>query len=277
MNIITVGLDGKGKVAFQSHAHTDHFAQGRIIYATLPTIHLSHLRNSRFYSPVEFGKRFYIGDYKAKLYPSGHILGSAGIKIWFEEGTLYYTGDIKLERLRTPERTKIPRADFLIIEATFGVPKFRFPKPKIVEKEIIGIVEEKLDKGETPMFMANPFGKAQELIRILNIHGYEVRVDRIIGKVSRVYRKFGARLKISEDGEVVVSSRQGIQVSGFSRIKLSNHADFWELIEIVERVKPEKVFTVYGHAEQFAKILRGLGYKAEVYKGPMLRLDGEGL
>jgi putative mRNA 3-end processing factor len=33
-------------------------------------------------------------------------------------------------------------------------------------------------------------------------------------------------------------------------------------MRIVEIVNPEKIFTVYGFAEEFARILRGLGYDA---------------
>ncbi|AEC52283.1 mRNA 3'-end processing factor [Pyrococcus sp. NA2] len=262
MRISAIGLDGSGIVSFQSHAHTDHFASGRIIYATKPTIYLSHLRNSKLYSEVKFGKKFYIGEFKAKLYPSGHMLGSSGIKIWIDIGTIYYTGDVKFEKLRTAEEIKIPKSDFLVIEATFGIPRFRFPKPREAEKIILGIVEDALDKGKTPVFSANPYGKAQELIKILNVHGYSAKIDGEISKVSKIYSKFGIKLKVDDDGEIVVSKKHGIKVSGFGNVKLSNHADFWELLEIVEKVNPEKVFTVYGYSEQFARILRAFGYDA---------------
>lgn len=78
---------------------------------------------------MEFAKTFYIGDFKAKLYPAGHMLGSAGIKLWLENGTLFYTGDTKWFKLRTAEKSRFPKADVLIIEATFGVPSFTFPSP----------------------------------------------------------------------------------------------------------------------------------------------------
>ncbi|AFK22341.1 MBL fold metallo-hydrolase [Pyrococcus sp. ST04] len=275
MLIGSIALDWKGNVAFQSHAHTDHFASAKIIFSTKETAYFSHLRNSKFYKIVKLGKRFYIGDYKAKLYPSGHILGASGIKIWLDEGTLYYTGDIKLEKLRTAKKAKVPRADFLIIEATFGVPMYSFPSPKHVEKIIIGEVEKSLDRGETPVFMANPYGKAQEVISILNAHGYAPKVDNAIKKVSRIYSKFGVKLKIDEESNVIVSSSRGIKVSGFGSIKLSNHADFWELVEIVERVNPETVFTIFGYSRAFAKLLRGLGYEAfPIKKGEDLRKSG---
>jgi len=274
MLIGKVGLDSSAKFAFQSHAHTDHFVSGEVIFATRATKYLSHLRKGGFYREVEFGKTFYLGDYKARLYPAGHMLGSAGIKLWLENGTLFYTGDTKWFKLRTAEKSRFSRADFLIIEATFGVPSFMFPSPREAEKKLVAFVEEALDRGKRPTLYVNQTGKAQEVMKILDVHGITVRPSREIRKVSRVYEKFGIRFNnISPDGDVIIRSYRSprsensvspweLTVSGFGGLKLSNHADFWELLRIVETVNPEKIFTVYGFAVEFARILRGIGYGA---------------
>ena len=269
-----VGLDSSAKVAFQSHAHTDHFVSGEVIFATKATKYLSHLRKGGFYREIDFGKTFYLRDFKAKLYPAGHMLGSAGIKLWLDSGTLFYTGDTKWYKLRTAEKSRFPRADFLVIEATFGVPSFTFPSPREAEKKLIAFVEEALENGKRPTLYVNQTGKAQEIMKILDIHGYTVKASREMLKVARVYSKFGIKFwNVTEDGDVVLRSYRSprvenslspweLTVSGFGRLKLSNHADFWELMRIVERVKPEKIFTVYGFAEEFARILRGTGFDA---------------
>ncbi|AFL95767.1 hypothetical protein CL1_1570 [Thermococcus cleftensis] len=275
MIIGNVGLDSSARFAFQSHAHTDHFVSGEAIFATKATKFLSHLRKGGFYREIEFGKTFYLDEFRAKLYPAGHMLGSAGIKLWLENGTLFYTGDTKWFKLRTAERSRFPRADFLVMEATFGVPSFTFPAPREAEKKLIAFVEEALDRGKRPVLYVNQTGKAQEVMKILEAHGYTVKTSREILKVARVYSKFGVTFgNIDPDGEVVLRSYRSprvknslspweLTVSGFGRLKLSNHADFWELMRIVEKVNPERVFTVYGFAREFARILRGLGYTAE--------------
>ena len=269
-----VGLDSSSRIAFQSHAHTDHFVSGEIIFATRATKYLSHLRKGGFYREVEFGKTFYIGDYKARLYPAGHMLGSAGIKLWLENGTLFYTGDTKWFKLRTAEKSRFPRADFLVIEATFGVPSFTFPTPREAEKKLVAFVEEALDRGKRPVLYVNQTGKAQEVMKILDVHGYTVKPSAEMVKVARIYTKFGIGFgNIASEGDVVLRSYRSpvvknslspwkLTVSGFGGLKLSNHADFWELMRIIEKVKPEKVFTVYGFADEFARILRGLRYEA---------------
>ncbi|ASJ09652.1 mRNA 3'-end processing factor [Thermococcus siculi] len=285
MIIRNVGLDSSAKLAFQSHAHTDHFVSGEVIFATKATKYLSHLRKGGFYREIPFGKTFYIGDFKAKLYPAGHMLGSAGIKLWLQNGTLFYTGDTKWYKLRTAEKSRFPRADVLIIEATFGVPSFTFPSPREAEKKLVSFVEEALDRGKRPTLYVNQMGKAQEVMKILDVHGITVRPSGEMLKVARVYSKFGVEFgNIEKDGEVVLRSYRSprvenslspweLTVSGFGRLKLSNHADFWELMRIVERVTPEKIFTVYGFSEEFARILRGLDYNATAIKqGAQLEL-----
>ena len=274
MIIRGIGLDSSARIAFQSHAHADHFVSGDVIFSTKATKFLSHLKKSGFYKVIPFGKTFYLGDYKAKLYPAGHMLGSAQIYIELDGFSLLYTGDVKWFKLRTAEKSRFRKADVLIIEATFGIPMYNFPSPKEAEKKLIAFVENVLDKGETPKLYANQIGKAQELLKILDVHGYTVKASRNIVKVAKIYEKFGIKFKnIDKDGEVLLVGFKGakpknllssheLYVSGFGNLKLSNHADFWELIKIVEKVKPEKVYTVYGYAKEFAKILKGLGYDA---------------
>ncbi|NJE13206.1 MBL fold metallo-hydrolase [Thermococcus sp. LS2] len=274
MIIEGIGLDSSAKVAFQSHAHTDHFVSGNIIFSTKATKFLSHLKKGGFYKVVPFRKKFYIGDYKAKLYPAGHMLGSAQIYIEFDEFSLLYTGDVKWFKLRTAEKSRFRKADVLVIEATFGVPMYNFPSPKEAEKKLIAFVESTLDRGKTPTLYANQIGKAQEILKILDVHGYTVKTSRNIIKVAKIYEKFGIKFgNIDNNGEVVLRgfrtpkprnslSPHELYVSGFGNLKLSNHADFWELMRIIEKVKPEKIYAVYGYAKEFAKILNGFGYDA---------------
>ncbi len=274
MLIGKVGLDSSARFTFQSHAHTDHFVSGKVIFATKATKFLSHLRKGGFYREIGFGKSFYLGDYKARLYPAGHMLGSAGIKLWLDTGTLFYTGDTKWFKLRTAEKSRFPRADFLVIEATFGVPSFTFPSPREAEKKLVAFVEEALDRGKRPVLYVNQTGKAQEVMKILDVHDYTVRPSEEMVKVARVYSKFGIRFRnIASNGDVVLHSYRSpkvenslspweLTVSGFGGLKLSNHADFWELMRIIERVNPEKVFTVYGFTREFARILEGMVIEA---------------
>ena len=61
---------------------------------------------------------------------------------------------------------------------------------------------------------------------------------------------------------------------------LSDHADYGELIEMVERVKPKEVRTVHGFSKEFAMDLQERGYRAWALAGETqmvlpLGFDGE--
>jgi Cft2 family RNA processing exonuclease len=56
---------------------------------------------------------------------------------------------------------------------------------------------------------------------------------------------------------------------GDADLPFSDHADFNELVEYVEKVKPQQVYTVNGFPE-LAAHLRSLGY-------PAVHLDGQGV
>jgi Cft2 family RNA processing exonuclease len=46
-------------------------------------------------------------------------------------------------------------------------------------------------------------------------------------------------------------------------LPLSDHADFDELLELIERVQPKKIYSHHGYRE-FADFLRGKGFDAEL-------------
>jgi DNA ligase-1 len=48
---------------------------------------------------------------------------------------------------------------------------------------------------------------------------------------------------------------------------LSDHADYGELIEMVERVRPKEVRTVHGFSKEFAMDLQERGYRAWALEG----------
>jgi Cft2 family RNA processing exonuclease len=58
-------------------------------------------------------------------------------------------------------------------------------------------------------------------------------------------------------------------------LPLSDHADFDELLELIERVRPRKIYTHHGYRE-FAETLRGKGLDATCAKtDAQLTLFGE--
>jgi Cft2 family RNA processing exonuclease len=59
-----------------------------------------------------------------------------------------------------------------------------------------------------------------------------------------------------------LDSRAKYQFRCDAAFSLSDHADYDELLECVERVQPKRVFTVHGFVEEFAADLRRRGVEA---------------
>lgn len=108
-----------------------------------------------------------------RFYQSGHILGSAGIHIAWEDPqdgpkALFYTGDIgRVEDkiLRSPE--PFPAADYLITESTYG-DRLHIPTPDL-EENLLHIVRETcLERKGKVIIPAFAVDRTQELVYALD-------------------------------------------------------------------------------------------------------------
>jgi Cft2 family RNA processing exonuclease len=293
---------------FVSHAHADHIARHELAFATPATACLyrhrlgpqHRVREMQYRAPLEFG------GLRLTALPAGHCLGSA--MLYAENGhtSLLYTGDFKLGSSATAEPVELPQADILIMECTFGRPRYRLPPRDEVIEWLLEIVRAALADGRTPVIHAYPLGKSQEVSKLLTERGVSVVQHPVIYEISRVYEQCGVDLGDCAvyngrppRGHAVVTLPRGargfrlpnlgstvsIAVTGWAAdertkyrlgvdhaLPLSDHADFDELIETARRVAPREIYCTHGPAE-FADTLRNLGFNAyPLYPPPQRRL-----
>jgi putative mRNA 3-end processing factor len=282
---------------FVSHAHTDHIARHEMALATRGTAFLYKHRLGDKHRVLEmsYGVPIEFAGLRLTALPAGHCLGSAMLLADDGQQSLLYTGDFKLDASATSEPTELPRADILIMESTFGRPHYRLPSREQVVSRLLEIVVGALADGKTPVVHAYPLGKSQEVTRLLTLNGIPVLQHRVIYEVSRVYEICGVDLGDYAmfdgqplNGHAVVtlprSAREfrlpklgrtvSIAVTGWAMdesakyrlgvdhaLPLSDHADYDQLIETVERVEPREIYCTHGPAE-FADHLRDLGFNA---------------
>jgi Cft2 family RNA processing exonuclease len=228
------------------------------------------------------------------LLSAGHMLGSA--QLLFEDlGTkLLYTGDIKLRQPAGAGPTFVPAADVLIVESTYGRPHFRFGDPDSTIEQIARWCRLALDSRVTPVLLCHALGKTEEVMLALEPYGFSFALEKRCVPCARDYAMAGRSLPdwVELDGQappgrVVIAPPAGKDevrrlgryrtalVSGwakdpeFARIfgadatfDLSDHCDFDELIEVVERSGADQVYTVHGFTQDFARSLRKRGIRA---------------
>jgi Cft2 family RNA processing exonuclease len=124
-----------------------------------------------------------------RLLPAGHILGSAQIHIETDQGSLLYTGDFKLRPSLSVEPTEWCHAETLIMETTFGLPKYAFPPTEQVLAEMVAFCRSALADGAVPVLMGYSLGKAQEILCGLAQAGLEALLHSAVFKMTEIYRE----------------------------------------------------------------------------------------
>ncbi len=110
-------------------------------------------------------------DIRLTLYNAGHILGSSIVHIHVAEGlyNIVIASDIKYSDTRLLDRavTSFPRVETLIIEATYGSPRDKFPPREVAESELINIIKRVIERRGKVLIPVLAVGRAQEIMLIL--------------------------------------------------------------------------------------------------------------
>ncbi len=292
-------LDARKKTDFSfiSHAHIDHIKRHNEILATEETKALYEHRLGKIKAiTLDYHIPKKIKGVKVELFPSGHILGSAQILLNLAGTKIVYTGDFKLRKSLTAKRGEVKKCDILIMESTFGLPRYIFPPVEEIYKKIINFVEKALNQKKVPVILAYSLGKSQEAIKLLGDKGFKLSLHGAIYNLAKIYEEFGVKFKNYEKYEsenlkdkVLITpphTRKFKMVQELPHKKiafltgwgidegakysygvdevfpLSDHADFKELLEYAKESNPQKIYVVHGFKE-FVEHLKKLGFDAE--------------
>lgn len=296
----------KAEVSFVSHAHTDHIARHARAIGTRETLTLMQHRVGTVEEAValDYGERFTFDELSLELFPAGHVLGAAQVRVTRPDGhRIVYTGDFSPGVFLTAKRAETPACDTLVIESTFGHPKYRFPPREQTYDEVAEWCRRHLARGVRPILLAYSLGKSQESIQQLVSRGLTVTTHEAIFRVSALYGSLGVPIEARcfdgtfRDGEVGVfppfakyrprdigpmttavltgwalepwgARRAGADVA----FPVSDHADFPSLIEFAKHTGAREVVTLFGFAEELAAGLRKEGVFARAVS-ERLQLD----
>ena len=284
--------------AFVSHTHSDHIARHDEIVVSERTARLMQARlpGKRREHVLNFGEKKTIRGLDVTLIPAGHIFGSAQFFLETDSGSVLYTGDFKLRPGRSAEPAEWRHAETLIMETTFGLPRYRFPPTEEVIAQIVAFCRDALESGAVPVLLGYSLGKAQEILCALAGAGLKPMLHGTVHRMTRIYEQFGQSFcdyerynanqvagkvlicppsvnrsrmleKIPEK-RVAMISGWAVEPSAIYRYQvdaafpLSDHADYTDLVRYVELVKPQRVLTLHGFAAEFARDLRERGIEA---------------
>jgi len=285
-------------LAFVSHAHSDHIAPHEEIIVSERTARLMQARlpGERHEHVVPFSVPHKVRGLDLMLLPAGHIFGSAQFFLETDAASLLYTGDFKLRPGLSAEATEWRQADTLIMETTYGLPRYRLPPAEQVISQILAFCRDALEEKVVPVLLGYSLGKAQEILCALASAGLKPMLHGSVFRMTRIYEQFGQAFCDYErydadnvEGKVLICPpsanrsrmlekilhKRVAMISGWagdanSRFRyqvdaafpLSDHADYTDLLRYVELVQPKRVLTLHGFAAEFARDLRDRGVEA---------------
>ena len=260
---------------------------------------------------LDFGQSLGWNGARLTAFPASHILGAAQLLVEFAGERLLYTGDIKLRAPLCGETTVPVACDRLIIESTFGLPIYQLLAREQAVERIVEFARECLAETVTPAFIGYPLGRGQEIVHVLCAAGIKTAVHGAIAKFIPVYEDYGYRFPgwepydakttagkalvvVPTHGSVLEASGKNIRlayVSGWAAvdnararsgaeelIPYSDHADFSELLQLVEQSGAKHIDVVHGYTAPFAHVLARRGYSATapLRAGARTSIEAEG-
>jgi len=267
-----------------SHAHSDHlptsFKRAGAVCSAITRDFVRVRRRREIEAET---------DERVDMLEAGHIAGSNMFLVRGEKRVLY-TGDFCTRKKEHTSPARPRKCDMLVMEATYGLPRYVFPD----HGELMGVVrdwiEDLLSRGRSVVLFAYPLGKAQEVAsclkgmpltvdpaiavnnEVLNGHGYELPTAQLDGTVPDTPVVHITSTSARVRGRLGELAKRRASTAGFSgwaldagfayqsdldeAFPLSDHCGYDELMRFVDKCGPEKVFTHHGFAKELAARIR---------------------
>lgn len=280
------------KAVFLTHGHLDH--SGRLpklikegfrgkIYSTLPSRDFALLvlednadilRRSakeafclpvydkkdvadlgKYFFGVSYGDEITVGGFKARVYNSGHILGSASYVFEVEGKKVVITGDLGNSSGSIIKSVEyVDEADYAVIEATYGNKIHKSPAERRLELE--RAIENTVRRGGVIMIPAFAIERTQKILFELNelvenkrIPSLPMFLDSPLSiRATAIYRKYESYYNYIAEGLI----KRGDDIFDFPGLKLTKTKDESKAIN---DVPPPKLIIAGSGMSQGGRIL----------------------
>ncbi|RLE37951.1 beta-CASP ribonuclease aCPSF1 [Candidatus Woesearchaeota archaeon] len=191
-------------------------------------------------------------DVRLTLYNAGHIIGSSLIHLHIGNGlhNLVYSGDMKYGRtaLLDPANTKFPRAETLIIEATYGGKENVLPNQKEADELLKKIIKDTIKRGGKILMPTLGSGRSQEImvmveemIRNKEIPEVPVYIDGMVWDMTAIHTAYPEYLNATVRKQIFHQDQNPFLNPAFKRVGSQK-----ERMQIVEEHGPCVIMATSG-------------------------------
>ena len=295
------------KLAVTTHGHADHVKWGNQAYLchelTKPVL-LHRLGAELNIQTLRYREEITINGVKLSMFPAGHVIGSAQIRLEYKGEICVISGDYKVEYDGISTAFEPVKCHTFVSESTFGLPIYKWLPQQVIFDQIGTWVSNNQEQGITSVLIAYSLGKAQRLIKGLSGTDRPIYVHQAIANLNDAFIQAGVALpetiRISPeirkeelqsgivivppalaDGHWIKTLQQAATgvCSGWMQVRagrrwrsadagfaLSDHADWPGLLSAIKATEAEKVFVTHGFTATFSKYLNEIGIEAEEVK-----------
>ena len=297
-----------------THAHGDHARPGSGAYLAakcgVPILQVRLGAEARI-EGLDYGEPRDMNGVKVSLHPAGHVLGSAQVRIESRGEIWVVTGDYKLDPDPTCDPFETVRCHTLVTESTFGLPIYRWERPRAIVDGIDAWWRANAAAGRASVIFGYAFGKAQRILASVDTSIGPIVVHGAVDVLNEGYRACGVKLpetrmvgdkKEKFPGALVVAppsaqsspwlKRFGdysdafasgwMAIRGARRRKavdkgfvLSDHADWPSLNRAIEASGAEHVHVTHGYIAPLVQWLGERGIDAHAMKTEFETVGGE--
>lgn len=279
--------------AIITHAHSDHARYGSRHYLahTGSEFILRYRLGEISLQTIPYYETIYMNGVAITLFPAGHIIGSAQVRLEYHGETWVVSGDYKVKADGYTVPFEPVRCQHFITESTFGLPVYNFPEATDVNRQLNDWVRRNAEERMNSVLIGYALGKAQRILHALRetelpilLHSTIYNTNEALGFGNSRYMRFTPDFKKEQiNPGIVVATGMAVgspwmrrflpyrlaicsgwmQLRGARRRRnadkgfvMSDHADWQGLNEAVRATGAENVYVTHGYKSVFAAWLR---------------------
>lgn len=285
-----------------THAHSDHARWGNQHYLAhhLSKEVLLYRLGDIQLQTVEYGEKVMKNGVEITLFPAGHVIGSAQVRVEYKGEVWVISGDYKTEDDGVCAPFEPVKCHHFISESTFGMPVFQWKPQQQLFDDVNKWWQHNAANNIATVIVGYSLGKAQRILQNLDLSIGKVYTHGVIENTNEALRRNGIILNPTHRITPETTKdevRKGIILappssvgtpwmrrfqpysfgycSGWMALRgakrrraadrgfvLSDHADWDGLISAIDATGCEKVYLTHGYTAPFARYLTEIGFDA---------------